>query len=90
MKDMIKRILASVLLLVSILFLPFWVAVVLALFGMIYFHIFLEAVFLFLLSDVLYGVPEAKFFGITFISFIISALFLLALELFKKKLRFNS
>lgn len=67
---------------------PLWVSVVLALVGMLYIPVFLEAVFLFLLSDALYGVKEDKLFGITFVSFIISALVLLIIEILKKKLKF--
>jgi hypothetical protein len=85
---MIFRILASVLLLFSILFMPFWVSVILALAGMIYFSIFWEATTILLLSDLLYGAREAKFFGAVFVSFIISAIVLIVIEIIKKKLKF--
>jgi len=85
---MILRISASILLLFSILFMPFWVSVTLALAGMIYFSIFWEAVILFLLSDLLYGVKEAEFHGVIFISFIVSILVLIIMEFLKKKIRF--
>ncbi len=82
------RILASLLLLLSILFFPIWVSIPIAVVSMIYFNIFLEAIFLFLLSDLLFGVKEVRFFDITFISFIFSAIFLFLLEIFKRKLKF--
>jgi len=85
---MALRILAGVILLFSILFMPFWISVILAFAGMVYFPFFLEAVFLFLLSDLLYGVKEARFFDIIFISFIISTTLLVALEILKKRLKF--
>lgn len=85
---MILRITSAVLLLFSILFMPFWVSVILALAGMIYFNIFWEAIILFLLSDVLLGVKEAKFSGAIFISFTISIVVLLIIEIIKKKLKF--
>jgi len=85
---MIPRILASVFLLFSILFLPFWVSIILALAGMIYFNIFWEATILFLLSDLLYGMKDAKNSPIIFISFIVSVLFLIIIEIIKKKLKF--
>ena len=85
---MILRILAVFLLLFSILFMPFWVSAVLALAGMFYFSIFWEAVVLFLLSDLLFGVKETKFFGIVFVSFILAAVTLLIIEAVKKKLKF--
>lgn len=87
---MALRILASVVLLFSILYMPFWVSLILAFLGMIYFTAFAEAAVLFFLSDLLYGVKEVRFFNMVFISFIISIIFLVALELFKKKLKFYS
>ncbi|MFA6257461.1 MAG: hypothetical protein WC671_00415 [Candidatus Paceibacterota bacterium] len=85
---MVYRILASVLLLFSILFMPLWVSAILALGGMVYFNIFWEAVPLFLLSDLLYGVKEIKFNNIIFISFIASIIILIIIEIIKKKLKF--
>lgn len=82
------RIFAFVVLLFSILFMPFWVSVILALAGMIYFSIFWEAVAIFLLSDLLYGAKEAKFFGAVFVSFVIFAIVLMAVEITKRKLKF--
>jgi hypothetical protein len=43
---------------------------------------------LFFLSDLLYGTREAKFFGIVFISFLISLVLLYLVEFFKTKLKF--
>jgi hypothetical protein len=86
---MALRILASIILLFSILFLPFWMSVIWALAGMVYFSFFWEAVFLFLLSDLLYGVPEPKFFNMVFVSSILTFVCLATLELLKKKLRFR-
>jgi hypothetical protein len=82
------RILASFLLLLSILFMPFWVSVILALALMIYFNVFWEAVILFLLSDLLFGVREAKFNNMVFVSFILSTFVLIIIEIVKKKLKF--
>jgi len=87
---MALRILASILLLFSILFMPFWVSVILALASMVYFSIFWEATILLLLSDLLYGAKEAKFSNVIFISFIVSILILILLEFLKKKLKFYS
>lgn len=66
---------------------PFWVSVILALAGMAYFSFFWEAVVLFLLSDLLYGVAEVRFLNLFFVSFLVSLLILIAIELLKKKLR---
>jgi len=86
---MILRILASIILLLSVLFMPFWVSAILALAGMAYFPFFLEAVFLFFLSDLLYGVPEPRLFNIVFVSFILALTCFIIIELLKNKLRFR-
>jgi len=85
---MLIRVLASFLLLFSILFMPFWVSILLALAGMIYFDLYWEAVLLFFLSDLLYGTSEVKLHGLTFISFLLSMIILITIELLKKKLKF--
>jgi len=86
---MIIRFLASMILLISILFLPIGVSVLLALVGMAYFSFYLEAVFLFFLSDLLYGVKEARLFNVVFVSFIAALICFIILELLKKKLRLH-
>lgn len=85
---MALRILASIILLFSVLFMPFGVSAILAFAGMAYFSFFLEAVILLFLSDLLFGVKEARFFDMVFISSIIFILFLVLVEFFKKKLKF--
>ena len=61
---------------------------ILAFAGIIYFSFFWEAVILFLLSDLLYGAREAKFYGAIFVSFIIAIMVLGIIEITKKKLKF--
>ena len=87
---MLIRILFSVLLLLSMLFMPFWVSVILAFTGMFYFAIFWEAIILFLLSDLLYGVKEDKFYGAVFVSFVVTGVVLIIIEVLKKKMKFYS
>ncbi|KKR79441.1 MAG: hypothetical protein UU24_C0008G0004 [Candidatus Nomurabacteria bacterium GW2011_GWA2_40_9] len=82
-----KRIIFSVVMLLSVLFLPFWISVILGVLGIIYFSYFFEVVALFLLSDLLYGVGEMRYFQITFISSIISFLILIVIKFLKKKLK---
>ena len=84
---MILRIFASLIILLSILYMPFWLSIVLALIAMIYFSFFWESVVLFFISDLLYGVGETKFFGIFFVSSIISFLVFILIEIIKKKIR---
>jgi hypothetical protein len=71
-----------------VLYLPFWVSVLLGLFGIIKFPWFFEGVLAFLLSDLLYGAHELRFSGIIYISFLISFLILICWELLKKQLKF--
>jgi hypothetical protein len=66
---------------------PFWVSIILALAGIVYFSVFWEAVILFLLSDLLYGAREVKFAGIIFVSFVVALIVLIAAEIFKKETR---
>jgi ABC-type uncharacterized transport system permease subunit len=86
---MILRILASITLLFSILFLPFYFSVILAILGMAYFPLFLEAIFLFLLSDLLYGARESRLWHMTFISLFISIFILIIIEFLKRKMKFH-
>lgn len=85
---MLIRILAAAVLLFSVLFMPLWVSAILALAGMFYFHIFWEAVLLFLISDLLYGVKDTRLWNLYFVSFFISLILILIIEIVKKKLRY--
>ncbi|MEX2052179.1 MAG: hypothetical protein WD991_00595 [Candidatus Paceibacterota bacterium] len=76
------------ILLFSVLFLPFWLSALIAFLGILYFHIFLEAVVLFFLSDLLYGVGEPKLFGIYIASTLTSLLILAIIEILKRRLKF--
>lgn len=87
-KKTLARIISSVILLASVLFMPFWLSVILALGMMFYFPNFYEAVAMFLLSDLIYGVPEPRFFNIEFVSAILALASLLLIEIVKKKLKF--
>ena len=87
-QKIIFRILASFVLLVSIFLLPFYITTILGLAGMIYFSYFWEATIIFLLSDLIYGTKEAEHSLPLFISFIVSVLVLIFIEIFKKKIKF--
>ncbi len=85
---MVQRILLSFLLLISILFFPYWISVILALFGIIYFRFFWEVVVLFFISDLIFGIKEARFFNIILFSTILSFVILILAQFVKKKLKF--
>ena len=87
---MLLRILASIILLFSILFLPFYISAILAIAGMIYFSFFWEAVLLLFFSDLLYGVKEGHLLHTTFIALITSIVFITIIEFLKRKLKLQS
>ncbi len=84
---MVSRILAFFVLLLSVLFMPFWVSAILALAGLFFFPFYVEAVILCLLSDVLFGTKESAGHPL-FLSFIICAIALIAVEIVKTQLKF--
>jgi len=86
---MILRFLASIVLLLSVLFMPIWLSAVLGLGAVIYFHDFYEALVLFLLSDLLYGAKGAGPFGAYFATFIISVILFILIQVLKRKLNIN-
>ncbi len=87
---MIKRVLAGVVLFISVLFFPLWVSLLLAAAAMFYFPLFFEAPFLFLISDLLYAVPEERYFKMAIVSVATSIILLVAIEFAKKKIRLYS
>ena len=86
---MAVRIVFSITLLASILFLPFWVSVLLAIVGMVFFPSYFEAILGLFISDLLYGVPEARYFDLTFVSLILSVILFLAIQFLKKRSMFQ-
>jgi len=84
---MALRILASFFILISILFLPFWVSIFLALFGIIYFRVFWEAIMLFFISDLLFGIQESRYLHLALISTIFIIIMLFLIEFIKRKLK---
>jgi len=86
---MLIRILASFILLISILFLPFWISIIFAFLAIIYFTVFWEAIVILLLVDLLYGTKEIKFFEIIFVSSLGATIILILVEMAKNKLGFH-
>lgn len=84
---MISRILSNFLLLLAVLYLPFWVFIVLVAVFVFLFRSFYEVVFWALFIDFLYGSQTELFFGFQFISTFLVIIILTFAELFKKRLR---
>jgi hypothetical protein len=82
------RILVFIMLLFSVLYLPFWISAILALTGILLFDFFWEGTIAMLISDLLYGVRESKLSSFVFVSFLITVVAVVLAEFFKKKMRF--
>ena len=82
---MAARIAYSAIVLLSVLFLPFWVSFLLAIVGMVFFPYYLEAVLILFISDLLYGAPETRFLNATFVALIFGAFLLILIEFLKKR-----
>jgi len=84
---MYLRILADIIIFLSILFLPWWVTIFLVLFGIFFFNHFYEAIIAGILIDLLYGTRAEEFFGIWFLFFIIFSSIYFFGEKLKKNIR---
>jgi hypothetical protein len=82
------RILSTLFLILSVLFLPFWLQALFFVLAAFYFSIYWEGVVVFLISDLIFAQNTPKLFGILYGALILSLLFLLAIEILKKKLRY--
>ena len=85
---MARRVITSFILLISILFWPFWVSVLIALGAMLYFRIYWEATIAFLIVDLLYGTGAPTLYLPVLASFFTAVVLLLVIEISKKELRF--
>lgn len=61
-----SRIFFSACLFLGFWFLPWWIIFGAAFFGLVYFRVFFEAVFIFFLADLIYGLPLEGFMTIWF------------------------
>lgn len=81
-----KRFGLVILLIFSAFFLPWWLSLPLAILGFFSFKFFIEAVLVFFIMDLMYAIPEPRFGGYMFVMSSIALLFLVAINLFKKKI----
>lgn len=82
------RVFFIITLSISMLFAPFYISIILGLFGLLYFEKFVEAPIVFLFSDLIHGANTARFHGILFVSFLMSLIAFFIIEMSKKKLKF--
>jgi hypothetical protein len=83
------RLASYLILLASVLSMPWWVSFVLALCFIFYFNHYYEAVFFAFLSDVLYVSPVAKFGGFALVSFSVVLVAVFLIEFLKKRMVFD-
>lgn len=76
------------MLLVSILFLPFWISLALIIALSFYFRIFVEGAALALVSDLLYAQSVPKFFEFPYSFFVLTLAVILIVEVLKRRLKF--
>lgn len=81
------RVLAVIVLLLSVLLAPFWLSVILGILGMFYFKVFWEAAVFGLLIDLAYGTSLDRYEGFTFVVFVGAVVLLLIIETLKRKTR---
>lgn len=67
---------------------PFWLSLLITFFAIVYFPFYFESVFLFLISDFIFGIKSDRFFNIMFISGVVAFLSVVIIEFSKKKIRF--
>lgn len=84
---MIFRVSTDILILLSILYLPWWFTAFLALLGIFLFKNFYEVVFAGFLLDLLYGTAVKEFYGIWFIFTAFFLILFILMERLKKNIR---
>lgn len=87
---MALRISFSIILFLSVFFMPFWFSAIGALVGMALFRTYWEAVIIMLISDAVFGANMVKFMNFTFVASSTTLFVLVVLHFLKKKIRFYS
>ncbi len=88
--NMPMRIACSFILFMVILFAPFWVSLILAVGAMVFFRNFWEAPLLFLLNDILYGIPLTRYNKYMLVSMSLVLVLFLIINLVKNSSRFKN
>ena len=82
------RIALDLILFLSLFATPWWVSLIIALAGIFFFTHFYEIVVAGFIMDIVYGTPNASFFGIHFLSSIVAILLLVIGAFIKKRMIF--
>lgn len=82
-----KRVVFDLILIVSVFFLPFWITAILLVAGTVLFPWFVELFFFSLLVDLVFGVPELRFFNFQYIVTLFAAVIFIIYQLIRPRLK---
>lgn len=80
------RIILGSILFASALVLPLWVSVIIGVVGLILFPSYYELVAVAFLSDLLFAVPQSRFFSFQFVTTAIVLVVVIGVNMFRKKM----
>jgi len=83
----VQRIILDIILLLSVLFLPWWITIILALALVFYFKLYYEFIIAAVLTDMLYGVPKAWLFDLAIMYTTFSIVLFILVQWIKTRLR---
>lgn len=84
---MMKRALFDITLFLTILFAPWWLALLIAIYGVFYFTFYYEVLVFGVLYDVLYGTMDSGIFGFGITGFLVSFVLFIFINRLKRELR---
>ncbi len=82
------RSIATILMLLSILFVPWWTTALYAVFLVLYFDYYVEVMIAGIIFDSLYAVPLARFYNFTYVATLFAGVIFIAAVYLKKRLTF--
>jgi hypothetical protein len=83
----IKRIFFTLLLLVAVLYAPWWLALLVAMYGTFYFPRYYEVIVFGALVDLFYGIPGSILVGYGALGFFVGVVIFVLFERVKRELR---
>lgn len=84
---MLNRLILNIILIISIIILPFWFNILFIIFLTFYFEEYYEAIIAGFLMDFIYSIPTESFFGFRFVYALIFTLIFLASGPLKIRIR---
>ena len=87
--NLILRIVLDIILFLGVFIFPFWLMLILAFVGLLYFRNFYEFIAVFVVLDFLYAAPEKRFGGSVFVLTVVSTIVYFSVNFLKKKTIFS-